>query len=55
MEKFNPEECTDEEIERFTLRLSHKQKEQLTAIAQDKNISLNLLITRCIDFALRNM
>lgn len=55
MEKFNPQLYADTEMERITLRVSHKTKEQLAEIAQNKNISLNTLITRCIDFALKNI
>lgn len=55
MEKFNPQQYADTEIERITLRLSHKTKEELAKIAQNENISLNTLIVRCIDFALKNM
>ena len=29
MEKFNPQQYADNEIERITLRLSHKTKEEL--------------------------
>ena len=54
MEKFNPQQYTDSEIERVTLRISHKTKEELSTIAQKENISLNALIVRCIDFALKN-
>ena len=54
MEKFNPQQYADNEIERTTLRLSHKTKEELAKIAQSENISLNTLIVRCIDFALKN-
>ena len=54
MEKFNPQQYADNEIERITLRLSHKTKEDLAQIAQNENISLNTLIVRCIDFALKN-
>lgn len=55
MEKFNPQQYADNEIERITLRLSHKTKEDLAKIAQNENISLNTLIVRCIHFALKNM
>lgn len=55
MEKFNPQEYAENEIERVTLRLSHKTKEDLAKIAQTQNISLNTLLVRCIDFALKNM
>lgn len=54
MEKFNPQQYADNEIERITLRLSHKTKEELAIIAQNENISLNTLIVRCIDFALKH-
>lgn len=54
MEKFNPQQYADTEIERITLRLSHKTKEELAKIAQNENISMNTLIVRCIDFALKN-
>ncbi len=54
MEKFNPQQYADNEIERITLRISHKTKEELSQIAQNENISLNTLIVRCIDFALKN-
>lgn len=54
MEKFNPQQYADNEIDRVTLRLSHKTKEELAVIAQNENISLNTLIVRCIDFALKN-
>lgn len=55
MGKFNPQQYADNEIERTTLRLSHKTKEELARIAQKENISLNTLIVRCIHFALENM
>lgn len=55
MEKFNPQEYAENEIERVTLRLSHKTKEDLAKIAQAQNISLNTLLVRCIDFAIKNM
>ena len=55
MEKFNPQEYAENEIERVTLRLSHKTKEDLAKIAQSQNISLNTLLVRCIDFAIKNM
>lgn len=55
MEKFNPQKYDDNELERITLRLSHKTKEELATIAQKENISLNTLIVRCIHFALNNM
>ena len=54
MEKFNPQQYADNEIERITLRISHKTKEEHSQIAQNENISLNTLIVRCIDFALKN-
>ena len=54
MEKFNPQQYADNEIERITLRISHKTKEELAKIAQNENISINTLIVRCIDFALKN-
>ena len=54
MEKFNPQQYADNEMERISLRLSHKTKEELATIAQRENISLNTLIIRCIDFALKN-
>ena len=54
MKKFNPQQYTDNEMERITLRLSHKVKEELATIAQKENISLNTLIIRCIDFSLQN-
>lgn len=54
MKKFDPQQYTDNEMERISLRLSHKTKEQLATIAQNENISLNTLIIRCIDFALQN-
>ena len=55
MKKFNPQQYTDDELERTTLRISHKTKEELAKIAQNENISLNTLIIRCINFALKNM
>ena len=54
MKKFNPQQYADNEIERITLRVAHKTKEELAVIAQNENISLNTLIVRCIDFALKN-
>lgn len=54
MNKFDPQTYTDNEIERVSLRLTHKQKEELAKIAQAEDISLNTLIVRCIDFALNN-
>ncbi len=55
MDKFNPQQYADNELERITLRLSHKTKEELAKIAQNENISLNTLLVRCINFALQNM
>ena len=55
MEKFNPQQYADNELERITLRISHKTKEELAKIAQNENISLNTLLVRCIHFALQNM
>lgn len=55
MDKFNPEKYADNEMERVTLRITHKTKEELAQIAQNKNISMNVLITRCIEFAINNM
>ena len=55
MEKFNPQQYSDNELERTTLGISHKTKEELSRIAQNENISLNTLIIRCINFALQNM
>ncbi len=52
--KFDPQLYADNEIDRITLRVTHKQKENLAKIAQAENISLNTLIVRCIEFALRN-
>lgn len=54
MNKFEPQQYADNEIERITLRITHKQKEELSTIAQNENISLNTLLVRCIDFALKN-
>lgn len=54
MKKFDPQQYADDELERVTLRISHKAKEKLAQIAQNENISLNSLIVRCIDFALKN-
>lgn len=54
MDKFNPQQYADNEIERITLRLTHKQKEELAEIAQKEDISLNTLIVRCIDYALKS-
>ena len=54
MEKFNPQKYADDELERVTLRISHKTKEELATIAQKENISLNTLIIRCINFALEH-
>ena len=55
MKKFDPQQYTDNELERITLRISHKTKEELAKIAQNENISLNTLLVRCINFALKNM
>jgi len=55
MKKFDPQQYTDNELERITLRISHKTKEDLAKIAQNENISLNTLLVRCINFALKNM
>lgn len=55
MKKFDPQQYTDNELERITLRVSHKTKEELAKIAQNENISLNTLLVRCINFALKNM
>lgn len=55
MKKFDPQQYADNELERITLRLSHKTKEELAKIAQNENISLNTLLVRCINFALKNM
>lgn len=54
MKKFEVQTYADNEIERITLRVTHKQKEELAKIAQSENISLNTLLIRCIDFALKN-
>ena len=54
LEKFNPQKYADDELERVTLRISHKTKEELATIAQKENISLNTLIIRCINFALEH-
>ena len=54
MEKFDPQKYADTEVERLSLRITHKQKEELAKIAQTEDISLNTLIIRCIDFALKN-
>ncbi|MCI8518980.1 MAG: toxin-antitoxin system HicB family antitoxin [Clostridia bacterium] len=54
MSKFDPQQYADNEIERLTLRITHKQKEELAKIAQNENVSLNTLIVRCIDYALKN-
>lgn len=54
MEKFDAQAYADNEIERITLRLTHKQKEELASIAQNENISVNILIIRCIDYVLKN-
>lgn len=54
MEKFDPQQYANNELERFSLRIPHKLKEELSIIAQQENMSLNALITRCIEFALRN-
>lgn len=54
MKKFNPQQYADNEMERVSLRISHKMKEELAVIAQNENISLNTLIIRCIDFAMKN-
>lgn len=54
MNKFNPQKYADDEMERVSLRISHKTKEELATIAQNENISLNTLIVRCIDYALKN-
>lgn len=53
MKKFDPQEYADDELERVSLRISHKTKEKLAQIAQNENVSLNSLIVRCIDFALK--
>ena len=55
MKKFNPQTYTDNELERTTLRIDHKTKENLAKIAQNEGISLNTLIIRCINFAIENM
>ena len=55
MEKFDPQKYADNELERFSLRMPHLQKEQLAKIAQNENMSLNTLIIRCIEFALKHM
>ncbi len=54
MNKFDPQQYADNEIERLTLRITHMQKEELAKIAQNENVSLNTLIVRCIDYALKN-
>ena len=51
---FDPQLYRDDELERFTLRISHNQKEKLAKIAQAENVSLNSLIISCITFALDN-
>lgn len=53
--KFDPQQYSDIEIERVTLRIIHKQKEELAKLARQENISLNTLLIRCIDFALKNI
>lgn len=53
MEKFNPQICADCELERITIRINHKTKEDLATIAQNENISLNSLIIRCIEFSVK--
>ena len=55
MKKFDPQQYADNELERITLRISHRTKEDLAKIAQNENISLNTLLVRCINFALQNM
>lgn len=54
MEKFDPQKLADSELERITLRVAHRTKEELATIAQNENISLNALIIRCIEFSLNN-
>ena len=51
---FDPQLYKEDELERFTLRIAHNQKEKLAKIAQEENISLNSLIISCITFALDN-
>lgn len=55
MNKFNPELYGEYELESTTVRLAHKTKERLATIAQEKNISMNSLIVRMIEYALENM
>lgn len=55
MNKFNPEQYGEYELESTTVRLAHKTKERLATIAQEKNISMNSLIVRMIEYALENM
>lgn len=55
MNKFNPEQYGEYELESTTVRLAHKTKEKLATIAQEKNISMNSLIVRMIEYALENM
>ena len=54
MEKFDFTKYSDNELERITLRISHKTKEELAKMAQEGNISLNAVCVRCIEFALKN-
>lgn len=51
MYKFDPQQYADDEVERVTLRMPHKSKEQLATIAQNNNVSLNVYILRCINYA----
>ena len=44
-----------EEYVNKTFRLEKKLVEQLEVICDDKNISLNKLIVRCVEYALENM
>ena len=44
-----------EEYVNKTFRLEKKLVEQLEVICDDKNISLNKLIVKCVEYAIENM
>lgn len=52
-EKFNPS-YTDVPNVRFSLRLTEKLQDELMDYSQKCNISMNTLILKCIEYALKN-
>lgn len=52
-EKFNPS-YSDVPNVRFSLRLTEKLQDELMDYSQKCNISMNTLILKCIEYALKN-